>query len=191
MANTLNFTSVKPQHIRTIITDSTSKTDSILTIYTGQLSIGHGAGDDRKGVDIVYPILGLFIDTAGKAVPGIVPLLSAAEFKGAVAMAAVSDFVDKTDVAVWQVRDVRADLCAVTINLHPLTKIFAVVLRLVAEAQNSEIGAVQYQVTVLSQPQPSRSVFTPPETPILVNSSLWDGAYHGIGNSVVGGVPNL
>jgi hypothetical protein len=86
---------------------------------------------DSTALDIEYPVLGLFRDPAGKAIPGILPFDIEGEFQGAVAMAAMSDFVDKTDVAVWQFRDVRADLCEV--NLSPGTRISAVVLTASAE----------------------------------------------------------
>jgi hypothetical protein len=68
------FSSAKPQHMRTAYLDPTIGQGQDLTVYTGELEIGHGAGKDRTGYTIEYPILGLFVDTDNNLILGIISI---------------------------------------------------------------------------------------------------------------------
>jgi hypothetical protein len=121
-------------------------------------------------------------------------------------MAALSDMVDKTDVAIWDITDLRADLCEVELNPSPETPplapttILAVVLRANLSAQESEIGHIQYHVTVLSglvevpkvPPDPTHPTATQLSMapPIFVGAPTWNGYYKRIGPVLVAGVGN-
>jgi hypothetical protein len=185
----LDFKSVKPQHLRTVYFDLTpgiTEIRKVLTVYTGQLTIGLRAEENTNLVDIVYPILGLFKRT--RAVPGIVPVLPDVELIGAVAMAAMAGFVDKTDPAVWEISDVTVDLREVILRLRPGTSgdtIHAMVLSGRAKAQESEVATLQYQVTVLSNFQGKQLA-----VPTLVGDPRWDGTYVSVGPILARGVPS-
>ena len=65
----------------------------------------------------------------------------------------------------------------------------AVVLSFSVEAQNSRVGTVGYQVSVVTSfPRASLTPLTLP-APILINNSGWDGLYK-IGPVAVPGTPN-
>jgi hypothetical protein len=190
MPKVLTSTSVVQQHVRTTYIDAISSQPQILTVYTGLLFVDFEQDDNRRPVDIQYPLLGRFPD-GGKGAPGIITINvgEQGEFKGAVATVGLSDIVDQTDPALWQLRDVRADLREVTLRQSGGVHL-SVVLSFSVEAQNSRVGTVSYQVSVVTSfPRASLTPLTLP-APILINNSGWDGLYK-IGPVAVPGTPNL
>ena len=108
-----------PQHIKTSFVNPVFDTAkdgfrSVLTIYTGQFFVGHGAGSSRSYLDVEYPVLSNF-----KSGIGLQPLDSM-RFDGATATASPADVLIKTDPAVFQVRNVAAGLSRVTLPYRML-----------------------------------------------------------------------
>ena len=213
IAKIITFRSAVPQHIRTSHVDPTLDVaivgkgiGRVLTVYTGELEIQFQTDDDRGEFPFEYPLLGLFTDASNNFVPGIIPINTDTFFHGAVATVSLTDIVDKRNAAIWEVTQVRADLCEVDLNPSPETPplapkaIFAVVLRATLSGQQSIIGHVQYHVTVLSglleiprlpvDPKISALKHFSMEQPILVGAPTWDGFYRKIGPILVPGVGN-
>jgi len=204
MTTIIDEQSVSPQHLRMYFADGTpiipagSATPrppnagrpgtNILTIYTGSVGINWGTGRGRAGEVYLMPVLGLFPGTAGAGpVKGIFPLVPG-ELVAATAMVGLTDLVDKTDVAVFQIRAVTADVQAVT--LRPNIPIRAVVLTCTIEGQNSEVDAFHYQVTVLTRVADiSRDPKAPPAllAPIVIGQAFvgqtWSGGFTSISST--------
>jgi hypothetical protein len=177
-----------PQSLRFVATDPVIGDARVVTIYTGLLNVGHFTGGDGGTIDIQFPLVGLFgTGTGTRAIFPLAPTLPLArqEFKGAVASASISVFVDKTDPSIVAIESATADLRLVTLN--PNTPVHAVVLSARLKGQNSEFVNLAYHVTVLTL---INSDF-PIQAPVLVGGQFWDGTYKEIGNVEVPGVPQI
>src|SRR5688572_20897798 len=101
-AKVIGFRDCTPQHTRIQIDPSI-----VLTIYTGELNIGHGAGADRSQLTIEYPVLGFFFNPEQQpphqdGLIGIIPIPDQVQFLSAVAMLVPSVVNDKTDPGSWE-----------------------------------------------------------------------------------------
>jgi hypothetical protein len=189
----LTYRDVNAKHVRFAYTDVISGLPRITTVYTGTLTVGHGAGHKDNALVISYPLLGLFPggpDPFGTMGIITVPLFEQADFVGAVGSVALSEIFTKTDDAFWSIFQVRVDLRPIT--LSPLkTDALAAVLNLNLVARNSEITTVAYNVTVITNFNRGAHGLPPPT---LVKTPAWDGTYVHVGelaDLVKPGAPNL
>jgi hypothetical protein len=196
-----------PQHLRMYFIDATPTyplgsvppsppnggspgSTMILTTYSGLVSLKFSVGDTKTDFPIQYPVLGLF-RTAQGSTTGIFPIRRS-EFVAATAMVALTNLVDKTDPAIFQVTAATADLQTVT--LSPNRPVLAVVLTTSIGAQNAEHWGFQYHVTVLTKVIADIPKGEPPILPpILLGAQTlgqtWDGSYGPISPEGVAGQP--
>jgi hypothetical protein len=107
-------------------------------------------------------------------------------------MESLTNLVDKTDPAIFQVTAATADLQTVT--LSPNRPVLAVVLTTNLGAQNAEHWGFQYHVTVLTRVIADIPKGEPPILPpiLLGDQTLgqtWDGSYAAISPQGLPGQP--
>jgi len=170
-----------PTHLRTSFMDEFRNRAVVKTVYTGIISIRHGAEDTGTDIEFQCPLLGFF-DNNGTLTPGIIPIDHESQFIGAAATAAQSSIIIKDTLGICGVNDINADLFRV--DLAPTNlQVLAVVLTGTAFATEAEVVQMAYHVTVLNGlSDKSENRFG---TPILSNSPNWNGTYGAIGASPV------
>jgi len=172
-----------PVHIRTAFMDGIRNRALIQTFYTGQIRINHGAEEHASLIDFQYPLIGFFRENNGNVTPGIIPIDrdGGEEFLGAAPMSALTVITIKDTHSICNINNLQADLFRV--DLAPTNlQVLAVVLTGMIQATNTEIVAIDYNVTVLNGRSDRTSGFT---APILANSNDWNGTYGAIGTSPV------
>ena len=185
-----------PQHLRMYYTDATPVylpgsvppvppnagfpgSTKILTTYSGLVTWKFPRGAKKGMEPIQYPLLGLFGTPLGPTT-GIFPIRPG-EFIGASAMVALTNLVDNTDPAIFQVTAAAADVYTVT--LSPSRPVVAVVLTTSLGAMNAENWGFQYHVNVLTRVIPADIPRGEPLIlpPILLGDQTlgqtWDGSY--------------
>ena len=192
MPEIITFQEADPRHVRTAYLDSMAGGPQYMTVYTGQITVDHGAGGQITGLQVRYPVLGLF-RKGNLHVKGIVPLEDPRiddQFVGAVATTAFPDILSfKDDYGQQRIENVRADLRRLKLGQGLSQPIFAVVLSFETTAYEAHIRSVSYQVTVLSKFRRRNLSPLRFDAPVVVGN-LWDGTYGEIGPVVRRGAPN-
>jgi hypothetical protein len=128
-------------------------------------------------------LLGFFRDKNGAVTTGIIPIdqEDGQEFLGAAAMAALSNITIRDTTSLVDVEKLNADLFRV--DLAPTNlQILAVVLTGAVWADDAEVTAIDYHVTVLNGLSDRGNRFT---APILSNTQDWNVTYGAIGSSPI------
>src|SRR3954451_23429537 len=90
------------------------------TVYTGELSIGHGTEKTQETVDFEYPLLGIF-PPASSPVLGIFPIndpaLGKTQFRSAVADTTITYFNGKDSYALFGMGSIRATLDRIVLDV--------------------------------------------------------------------------
>jgi hypothetical protein len=190
---------VKPQHQQLVYSDPEDGFPQRLTIYTGEIWVGHGSEEEIVTLTFQYPILGFFNipPPSGGTAIGIVPINypPSNQFRSAVANVSLSQVEMKytstfsvSDNGFGGVQKVAADLFQ--IELDPRQIINAVVLSGSVIAEESEVTYVSYRVSVLERLTEN----PPPQPPILIGPGGWTGKYNldasgALGPLVATGIP--
>jgi hypothetical protein len=163
-----------------------------MTIYTGEIPIGHGEGEDAVTVELEYPLLGRFPPGPAQIV-GIFPMHDPTlggglpEFRSAVADACIESWSIKAEDAACGLTAVRAELERIVLDV-PRVTIHAVVLKGFVTSQDSQIDNIGFRVSVLER-------LTNVLPPILFGPG-WNGKYimtsdGRVGVEVTPGVPQM
>ncbi len=186
---------VDPQHVQVRVTDVIEGADQesvVMTIYTGTLLAGHGAGENISRLVIQVPVVALVqtnpppnVRPGTKAIFTFDDNLFRLQFRGAIATASIAAFRIKDDDAVVAVDSAVADLREVRLNDLTNTLVHAVVLTLELASEESEVIRVAYQVTVLSVVNEDLKQRT-----VREGDNGWDGTFTEIGLANPFGVPH-
>jgi hypothetical protein len=178
-------TLILPQHQELTFDDPNEGFHQRCTIYTGTIYVREfNAGGSHKDLIFQYPILGTFKNSFGAATPGIMRIGDPAQFRSAVADAAVVSGEFGSNPVWADVTLVSADLIGITLDSGE--KLNAVVLSGQLTARNARLTAINYRVTVLDRLNENPKV----KPPILIGDGGWTGNYTLLPDGRLGGMVN-